>query len=90
MFLHAIFLRNKLIFNSIRNNSSIVSGVTFLKAEARQRLRRCNSARVCVIIVVSGGKNWASLAEDDRLRPIVKLPTLPISRRVRPHNTGTN
>ena len=37
------------------NNSSIVSGVTFLKAEASQGLRRCNSACVCVIIVVSDG-----------------------------------
>ena len=32
----------------------------------------------------------ASLAEDDCLRPIVKLLTLPISRRIRPHNTGMN
>ena len=41
----------------MQNNSSIVSGVTFLKAEASQGLRRCNLASVCVIIVVNGGTN---------------------------------
>ena len=35
----------------------IVSGVTFLKAEASQGLGRCNSACVGVITVVSGGTN---------------------------------
>ena len=42
---------------SIQNNSSIVSGVIFLKGKAFQGLRRCNLACLCVILVVSGGKN---------------------------------